>query len=69
MIRDLKPWDRDQQLVDGSEIRLYMYHFCGIRDQNFHAFGIGNQKFGYKNGISDVKYTSFPPCNLWQQAR
>ena len=40
-------------VFEGSGIRLY--HFCGIRDQNGHAFGIKDQIFGYKNGISVEK--------------
>ena len=34
--RDHKPWDQDQQFLEGSGIRLY--HFCGIRDQNLSYF-------------------------------
>ena len=36
-----------------SGIRLY--HICGIRDKNWSRFGIKDQKFAYKNGISDEK--------------
>ena len=52
-ITDHKPWDRDQQLSEGSGIRLH--HFCGSGNKSCYAFGIKDQKFGYKNGISDEK--------------
>ena len=49
-----KPWGRDQQSLEGSGFSLY--NFCGIKI--CHAFGIKNQKFGYRNGISIEKHTS-----------
>ena len=69
-IRDRKGgiWDhslgiRDQamrlKVFEGSRISLY--HFLGLGTKICHAFRIKDQKFGYKNGISDEKYTSLPP--------
>ena len=56
---------RNHQFFEGPGISLY--HFCGIR-KICHAFGIKDQTFKYKNGISDKKKktyvfmtTSWPP--------
>ena len=49
----------------GSEIRLY--HFVGTETKICHAIGIKDQKFGYKNGISDEK-PYLVTTLLWQQA-
>ena len=43
---------RNHQFFEGPGISLY--HFCGIRNI-CHAFGIKDQTFKYKNGISDEK--------------
>ena len=65
-IRDQKGgiWDHSPRItshrikissLEGSGISLY--HFCGThlsRDQNFSRFN-QDQKFRYKNGISDEK--------------
>ena len=52
-IWDHGPQDRDQQLFEGSEIRLS--HFVESGNKICHAFGIKDQKSGYKNGISIEK--------------
>ena len=45
-------WDQGSQAMGwGSAV----FFSRGIRDQHLFAFGIKDQKFGYKNGISDEK--------------
>ena len=51
-IRDHRPWNRDQQFFfrdQGQGCTI----FVGSGTKTSHAFGIKNQKFVYKNGISD----------------
>ena len=52
-IRDHRPWDRDQQRFrdQGSGCTISV----GSGTKIGHAFGIKDQKFAYKNGISDEK--------------
>ena len=45
-----KPWDRDQ-----SFLRDQAKPFFGVRAKICRAFGIKDQQFGFKNGISDAK--------------
>ena len=52
--------DRNQQFFDGSGIRLYI--FVGSGTKICHSFGTKDQKFRYKNGISDEKHTSLRLC-------
>ena len=48
-IRDHKPLDHDSRLIK----------FKGLVTKNFYAFGIKDQKFGYKKGISNEKKIPF----------
>ena len=43
--------------------------FVGSGTKTGHGFGIKEQKFAYKNGISDEKHTSLPPCYYLLLAR
>ena len=44
-------WDRDQQFFEGLGCTI----FVGSETNNGHTFGIKDQKFVYKNRISDEK--------------
>jgi len=52
-IRDHRPWDRGQQFF--RDQRSGCTIFVGSGTKIGHAVGIKDQKFGYKNGISDEK--------------
>ena len=52
-IPDHRPWDRGQQFFRDQRSRCTI--FVGSGTKIGHAVGIKDQKFGYKNGISDEK--------------
>ena len=56
-IRDHKPWDRDQQVFGDQRSGCTIF----VGSECCHMFGTKDQKFGYKNGISDErkKHTSY----------
>ena len=63
-----QPWDQESQTMGSGSAVSYRDQgpgfttFVGLGMKIGHAFGIKEQKFAYKNGISDEKHTSLPPC-------
>ena len=58
-LRDHRPWDRNQQFFrdQGSGCTI----FVGSGTKMGHPFGIKDQKFAYKNGISKQNIPRYHP--------
>ena len=70
-----QPWDQESQ-THAIGISSFLWGsgsgcttFVGSGTKTGHGFGIKEQKFAYKNGISDEKHTSLPPCYYLLLAR
>ena len=70
-----QPWDQESQTMGSGSAVSYrdqdqvVPHLWDQGRKLVTGFGIKEQKFAYKNGISDEKHTSLPPCYYLSLAR